>query len=110
VKRDILGSYIRSTMGDWEVPDATVAIIKNDKVVYLRAFGVRKQGDAARVDEPTLVFAISSASRTQGLWHFGDPHQILDDAAVNNYLLGMGSSKAPTWVGITQAQEGMVLV
>jgi len=68
-----------------------VAIIENDKVVYLRAFGVCKQGDATRVDEPTL-FAIGSANRgftTASLGMLVDAGKINWDDPVTKNLPGV---------------------
>lgn len=54
--------YVNKAIKDWEVPGLSIAIIKDDKIVYAKGFGVRKLGDAAPVDERTL-FAIGSSSK-----------------------------------------------
>lgn len=54
--------YVNKAIRDWEVPGLSVAIIKDDKVVYAKGFGVRKLGEIAPVDERT-VFAIGSSSK-----------------------------------------------
>jgi len=57
-----LEEYIEKARQDWKIPGMAVAIIKDDKIVYAKGFGVRKLGDPAPVDEKTL-FAIGSSSK-----------------------------------------------
>ncbi|MCA1573520.1 MAG: serine hydrolase, partial [Acidobacteria bacterium] len=47
---------------DWEVPGLSIAIVKNDQVVFVKGYGVRKLGDPTPVNERTL-FAIGSSSK-----------------------------------------------
>jgi CubicO group peptidase (beta-lactamase class C family) len=54
--------YVNKALRDWEVPGMAVAIIKDDKILLAKGYGVRKMGEAAPVDERTL-FAIGSASK-----------------------------------------------
>ncbi|QQS42220.1 MAG: serine hydrolase [Acidobacteriota bacterium] len=54
--------YVRKAIADWEVPGVAIAIVKDDKVVFAKGFGVRKLGDPTPVDEKTL-FAIGSSSK-----------------------------------------------
>ena len=54
--------YVNKALKDWEVPGVAIAIIKNDKIVYAKGYGVRKLGDPTPVDEKTL-FAIGSSSK-----------------------------------------------
>ena len=54
--------YVNKALKDWELPGLAIAIVKNDKIVYAKGFGVRKLGDPAPVDEKTL-FAIGSSSK-----------------------------------------------
>ncbi len=57
-----LDDYVNRALKDWEVPGVAIAVIKNDKVVLAKGYGVRKIGDPTPVDEKTL-FAIGSASK-----------------------------------------------
>jgi CubicO group peptidase (beta-lactamase class C family) len=59
---DGLDDYINKAIKDWEVPGLAIAIVKDDKVVFAKGFGVRKLGDPTPVDEHTL-FAIGSSSK-----------------------------------------------
>lgn len=54
--------YVKKAIKDWEVPGLAIAIVKNDRVVFARGYGVRELGKPAPVDEHTL-FAIGSSSK-----------------------------------------------
>ena len=54
--------YVNKAIKDWEVPGVAIAIIKDDKVILAKGYGVKKLGDPAPVDERT-VFAIGSSSK-----------------------------------------------
>lgn len=54
--------YAQKAMKDWEVPGMAIAVVKDDKIVFAKGFGVRKIGEATPVDEKTL-FAIGSSSK-----------------------------------------------
>lgn len=54
--------FVNRAIRDWEVPGVAVAIVKDDKVVLAKGYGVRKLGDPTPVDEKTL-FAIGSSSK-----------------------------------------------
>ncbi|MGA9773314.1 MAG: serine hydrolase [Blastocatellia bacterium] len=54
--------YVNKAIKDWEVPGLAIAIIKNDRIVFAKGYGVRELGKAATVDERTL-FAIGSSSK-----------------------------------------------
>ena len=58
-----LDSFIRKAMSDYRVPGASVAVVKDDRVVFLRGYGVRRAGEPAPVDENT-VFQIASDTKT----------------------------------------------
>src|SRR5215471_13459485 len=49
-------------MSTTQVPGVSVAVIYNDKVVFLRGYGIRKIGESAEVDADT-VFEIASFSK-----------------------------------------------
>lgn len=54
--------YANKAIKDWGVPGMAVAIVKDDKVILAKGYGVRKLGDPTPVDEKTL-FAIGSSSK-----------------------------------------------
>ena len=57
-----LDTYIKKTMTDWQVPGLAIALVKNDKVVFMKGYGIRKLGETGRVDKNT-IFPIGSASK-----------------------------------------------
>ncbi len=54
--------YVNKAIRDWEVPGIAIAIVKDDKLVLAKGYGVKKLGGPAPVDERTL-FAIGSSSK-----------------------------------------------
>src|SRR5262249_38541285 len=54
--------YVNKALKDWEAPGIAIAIVKDDKVVFARGYGVRELGKPAPVDERTM-FAIGSSSK-----------------------------------------------
>ena len=54
--------YVNKAILDWGVPGVAIAIVKDDKIILARGYGVKKLGDPALVDERTL-FAIGSSSK-----------------------------------------------
>lgn len=54
--------YVNKALKDWEVPGMAIAIVKDDKLLLAKGYGVRKLGEPTPVDERTL-FAIGSASK-----------------------------------------------
>jgi CubicO group peptidase (beta-lactamase class C family) len=54
--------YVNKALRDWEVPGLAIAIIKDDRIVLAKGYGVRKLGDPTPVNERTL-FAIGSSSK-----------------------------------------------
>ncbi|MER5933094.1 serine hydrolase [Streptomyces sp. NPDC002054] len=57
-----LDTAIAEGMAETGVPGAAVAVVRQDKVVYLKGFGLRKAGQTDRVDADT-VFQIASLSK-----------------------------------------------
>ena len=57
-----LDTYVKKTMKDWQVPGLGIALVKNDKVVFMQGYGIRKLGETRSVDENT-IFPIGSASK-----------------------------------------------
>jgi CubicO group peptidase (beta-lactamase class C family) len=59
---DVLDAYFSRALKEWKVPGMAVAIVKDDKVIFARGYGVRESGKPDRVDERTL-FAIASNTK-----------------------------------------------
>jgi CubicO group peptidase (beta-lactamase class C family) len=82
--------YANKAIRDFSVPGIAVAIVKDDKVVFAKGYGVRKLGDPTPVDEHTL-FAIGSTSKAYtaaALAMLVDEGKIKWDDPVTNYLKG----------------------
>jgi CubicO group peptidase (beta-lactamase class C family) len=60
--KDSLENYIRKGMKDWDIPGLAIVIVKDDKVVVMKGFGVRNLETREPVDENTL-FMIASNSK-----------------------------------------------
>ena len=54
--------YVNKAIKDWEVPGMAIAVVKDDKIVFAKGYGVRELGKPSPVDERTL-FAIGSSSK-----------------------------------------------
>ena len=54
--------YVNKAIKDWEVPGVAIAVIKDDKIVFAKGYGVRELGKPEKVDENTM-FAIGSSSK-----------------------------------------------
>ncbi len=83
-----IDAYAEKTRHDWNVPGIAVAIVKDDKVVFAKGYGVREMGKVERVDENTL-FAVASNSKaftTAGLAILVDEKKLSWDDKVIKYL------------------------
>jgi CubicO group peptidase (beta-lactamase class C family) len=61
-KPDGFDDFVSQKMTEYEVPGAVVGIVEDDKVVYLKGFGVRELGKPEKVD-PDTRFQIASVSK-----------------------------------------------
>ncbi len=57
-----LDRYFEKAMREWQVPGMAIAIVKDDKIVFAKGYGLREIGKADKVDEHTL-FAIASNTK-----------------------------------------------
>ncbi|MCX5761966.1 MAG: serine hydrolase, partial [Gemmatimonadetes bacterium] len=62
-----LDAYIAKGMQDWKIPGLSIAVVKNDSVVYAKGFGVRKLGATDRVDARTLFGMMSTTKAMTAL-------------------------------------------
>jgi CubicO group peptidase (beta-lactamase class C family) len=61
-RRTAFDAYLADAVIRFGVPGASVAVVQNGEVVYLKGFGVTETGDDALVDPDTL-FAIASTTK-----------------------------------------------
>src|ERR1700733_2082555 len=57
-----IDAYAQKALADWNAPGMAIAIVKDDKVVFAKGYGVRELGKSDKVDENTW-FAIASNSK-----------------------------------------------
>ncbi|HEY0245134.1 MAG TPA: serine hydrolase domain-containing protein, partial [Mucilaginibacter sp.] len=61
--KDSLDIYISRALTNWRIPGAAVCIIKDDKVVLMKGYGIKELGLADKVDKNT-AFMIGSNTET----------------------------------------------
>jgi CubicO group peptidase (beta-lactamase class C family) len=60
--KDSLDYYINHALTNWRIPGAAVCIVKDNKVVMMKAYGIKELGQADKVDINTL-FMIGSNTK-----------------------------------------------
>lgn len=83
-----IDAYAQKALVDWRVPGFAMAIVKDDKVVWAKGYGVRELGKPEKVDENTL-FAIASNSKAFTATAIGilvDEKKLSLDDPVTKYL------------------------
>lgn len=58
-----LDSEVKEVMSDWAVPGMAIAVVKNNKVIFSRGYGVREMGREEKVNEHT-IFGIGSMTKS----------------------------------------------
>ncbi len=82
--------YVNKALKDWDVPGVAIAVIKDDKIIFAKGYGVREIGKPEKVDERTL-FAIGSSSKaftSAALAMLVDEGKIKWDDPATKYLPG----------------------
>jgi CubicO group peptidase (beta-lactamase class C family) len=64
--KDSLDAYIQKGLKDWQIPGLAIVIIKDDKVVAMKGFGVRDIKGSDAVDENTLFMIASNTKLFTG--------------------------------------------
>lgn len=85
-----LDEYVTKAIKDWDVPGLALAVIKDDKIVLAKGYGVRELGKPDLVDERT-VFAIGSSSKAftaAAMAMLVDDKKIKWDDSATQYLPG----------------------
>jgi CubicO group peptidase (beta-lactamase class C family) len=80
--------YVHQALQDWEVPGAALVVVKDGKVVYKQAFGIRTLGQPEPVDTQTL-FACASTTKAMTATCMGmlvDEGKLQWDDPVSTYL------------------------
>ena len=85
-----IDAYAAKAGRDWNVPGFAIAIVKDDRVVYAKGYGVRELGKPATVDADTL-FAIASNTKAftaAALATLVDEKKLSWDDPATKYLAG----------------------
>jgi CubicO group peptidase (beta-lactamase class C family) len=83
-----LNEYILKAMKDWETPGLALAVVKDDSVIFMKGYGVRKMGEEAPVT-PQTIFAIASTTKAMTAACLGmlvDSGKVKWDDPVTKYL------------------------
>lgn len=59
LSRDELDTFINKIMKEYKLPGLSIAVVKNDSLIFAKGYGVKKIGEADRVNEHTLFQAAS---------------------------------------------------
>ena len=62
-RQSVFEAAVQKSFSESTVPGMAVAIVTEDQVIYIKAFGVRRQGAAAPIDTDT-VFQLASVSKS----------------------------------------------
>lgn len=83
-----LDKYIKSAQKQWNIPGLAIAIVKNDEVIFSKAYGVKEFGKKDKVTDKSL-FAIASNTKAftaSALSILVDEGKIKWDDPVRKYL------------------------
>lgn len=83
-----IDAYIEKAMRDWRIPGLSIAVVKDDRVIYAKGYGVREIEKSDKVDENTL-FAIGSITKSFTAASVGalvDEKKMSWDDPVSKYL------------------------
>ncbi|HEX3160873.1 MAG TPA: serine hydrolase [Gemmatimonadaceae bacterium] len=83
-------AYIARAVRDWQVPGLAIAVVKDDRVVFAKGYGVREMGRPGAVDGGTR-FAIGSTTKAMTALALGmlvDDGRVRWDEPVITYLPG----------------------
>jgi CubicO group peptidase (beta-lactamase class C family) len=83
-----LDASINSSMKEWKVPGAAVAIVKDQSVVYMKGFGVREIGKNEPVTSDTLfdIGSCTKAFTSAAIALLVDDGKMQWDGKVNEYI------------------------
>ncbi|HXO05186.1 MAG TPA: serine hydrolase [Candidatus Sulfotelmatobacter sp.] len=83
-----LDTSINSSMKEWKVPGAAVAIVKDQSVVYMKGFGVRELGKSDSVTPDTLfdIGSCTKAFTAAAIAILVDEGKMQWDGKVNAYI------------------------
>lgn len=57
-----IDAYVQKAMQEWNAPSVAVSIVKNDKVIFAKGYGILEAGKPEKADEHT-IYAIGSSTK-----------------------------------------------
>ncbi|RYF62881.1 MAG: class A beta-lactamase-related serine hydrolase, partial [Cytophagaceae bacterium] len=81
-------AYVEAARKQWDVPGLSIAVVKNNQVVFKKGYGVRELGKPERVDTQTL-FACASTTKAMTVALIGilvDEGKLAWNDPVSRYL------------------------
>jgi CubicO group peptidase (beta-lactamase class C family) len=81
-------ALMERTLREWKIPGAALAIVRDDKVVYVRGYGTKEAGGTASVGPDTL-FQLASTSKaftSTSLAMLATDHKLSFDDRVRDHL------------------------
>lgn len=83
-----LDAYILEAMDDWQIPGMAVCIVKDNKVLLNRGYGVAEHGTQIEVDENTLflIGSITKAFTATAMTQLAIEHEISLNDPVKHWL------------------------
>src|SRR3954452_19974976 len=86
----IIDKDVRDTIEAWRVPGLAIAVVQNDKVIFLKGYGVKETGKTDAVTAHTL-FEIGSTTKAftaTVMAMLADEKKLAWDDPVRNYVAG----------------------
>jgi CubicO group peptidase (beta-lactamase class C family) len=83
-----LNEYVVKAMKEWETPGLALAIVRDDSVIFMKGYGVRKMGEKDPVT-PATMFAIASTTKAMTAACLGmlvDSAKVRWDDPVTKYI------------------------
>ncbi|MDP9362526.1 MAG: serine hydrolase [Acidobacteriota bacterium] len=94
----VLDKDARDTVAAWHVPGLAIAVVQNDRVIFLKGYGIKEVGKSQPVTADTL-FEIGSTTKAftaTAMAMLADEKKLSWDDPVRNYVAGFHISDACT--------------
>lgn len=81
-------AFVARGMKDWNIPGLSVAVVKNDSVIFAKGYGVRTLGAPGAVDDQTLfgIMSTSKAFTAMSLAMLVDAHKVAWNDPISKWL------------------------
>src|SRR4051812_1054452 len=86
----IIDKDVRDTINAWHLPGVAIAVVQNDKVIFLKGYGIKETGKTQPVTADTL-FEIGSTTKAftaTAMAMLADEKKLSWDDPVRNYVAG----------------------